>query len=56
MDDLQRDGALEALVQRAVNGRHPTAGDARAHAVTPIDERTEERIGDGGVHWLRVYG
>src|SRR5262249_47439865 len=44
------------LVERAVHGRHATAGDPCADAVAPVDERSDKRVGDRSVHWLRVYG
>nr|BFE66052.1 hypothetical protein GCM10020063_105780 [Dactylosporangium thailandense] len=56
MDDLQCDDALEPLVECRVDRRHAALGDTRANAVAPVDKRTEKRIGDRGIHWLRVYG
>ena len=43
--DLERDLALEAAVQRPVDGRHPAAGELGADLVTPVDHVVDHGIG-----------
>ena len=55
VNDLDGDGALEALVGGGVHGRHATTGDATANAVAPVDQRAQQRVGDLCVHRQGVY-
>jgi hypothetical protein len=48
--DLERDLAIEPLVQGDVHRRHPAVGQVREHAIAPVEDMTDEGEGIGGRH------
>jgi hypothetical protein len=48
--DLERDLAIEALVQGDVDRRHPAVGQVRQHAIAPIEDVIDEGEGTRGRH------
>ncbi len=44
---LERDLALEALVEGEVDGGHPAVGEARQHAVAAVEDAPDERVAGG---------
>ena len=48
--DLERDLAVESLVQGDVDRRHPAVGQVREHTVAPIENAVDEGAGPSGRH------
>ena len=46
---LERDDAVQPHVERLVDGRHPALGDARTHAIAPVEHSPDQAIADLGV-------